>query len=158
MTTPLDTSSGLNFQVMADLSANLGQVAQEMKLRREKETRLAQGVHPFMISPNQITLAASAGTLNQPNLYGPQLGNYWDVKCIQATGFSAGTVTVYYNQNGAEEAAIFSTAGVLLVGKGQILLSGNDALIFVAASITGSVTIAMRGIEIAAPLIGDYLM
>lgn len=128
--------------------------------------RLAQLINPFKVSVMPLTITGSAGsgagTLNSPNLLGPQIGNYWDVRCIQASGFTAGTVAVTLNAGSGELVCYFTAQGVQLVGKGQILLGGNDNLYFTAAGITstnqGPVSISVSGITIAAPLIGEYLL
>ena len=156
MMTPPET--GVGIAAFAGVSAALGNVADELAALRARQDRVAQEVHWFTIPPQAITLSAGAGTLNVPTMLGPRTGRYWDVRRISCTGFTAGTVTVYLSQNGAEQVAVFSTAGILLNGKAQIFLGANDALYFSAASITGSVTVSIAGIEISAPCIGDYLL
>ena len=149
--TQLDVEAG------AVLAASVSDLATELRLQRERGHRLAQAIHPFGVTVVSMTLAAGAGTINQPNLHGPQMSNYWDVKRIQCTGFTAGTVTVYLNVVNAEIAAVFSQAGVLLNGKAQILLNATDTLVFSATGITGSVLVSLAGVEIAADCIGEYL-
>lgn len=143
--------------LVAGLTAGLDRVAVELERQRERQQRIAQDIHPFIVPVFQIALSSGAGTLNQPNAFGPQVSNYWDVHRIQCTDFTAGTVTVYLNIAGAEKVAVFATAGVLLVGTAQILLGAGDTLVFVASGITGSVNVSVAGVEVAARSIGDYL-
>jgi hypothetical protein len=127
---------------------------------------LSQLIHPFKVSVIPLTISGVAGSgvgsLNVPNMLGPQVGQYWDVRCIQASGFTAGNISVFLNQANAELVAYLTGQGVSLIGKGQILLGGNDNLYFSAAGITstnqGPLSISLSGIEIAAPLIGEYLL
>jgi predicted phage tail protein len=148
----------LTFEASASLGLAIEGLTNEMKQARMRSQRLAQLVHPFKVSTIPMTITSNAGTLNVPNMLGPQTGYYWDVKRITATGFSAGTVTVTLGAGGGETLTIISAAGSLLLGKAHILLSGSDNLYFTAASITGTVAISLAGIEIAAPVIGEYLL
>jgi hypothetical protein len=161
MTTQAEVGVGFDVSALLKMSASVDSLAAELQRTRQRTNQVAQSVHPFSIPPMPMPITSSAGTLNIPNILGPQTGNYWDVHRISVTGFSAGTVSVYLGQNGAELLAVFSTAGVLLNGKAQILLNGNDAMYFAGTSITaatGYVTVSVAGVEIAASCIGDYLL
>jgi hypothetical protein len=155
MTTTDET--GVSFQILGALSASINGLSAQIQQERTHRERLTQALHPFVVSQQAITLSAGAGTLDQPNLLGPRTGKFWDLRRISCTGFSAGTVTVYLSQPSADVLSVFSTAGVLLLGKAHIILGGNDRLYFSAASITGSVTISIAGIEVDADRIGCYL-
>lgn len=164
MTTAPGTEAALSFEFAASLGISIDGLTNELRQARKRAENIAQLIHPFTIPPMAMTITGSAGsgtgTLNLPNILGPQTGQYWDVHRISCTGFSAGTVSVYLNQNNADLVAVFSSAGVLLNGKAQIILGGNDNLYFSAASATaasGYITISIAGTEIAAPLIGEYL-
>jgi hypothetical protein len=152
--------------VNVGLQASVNALTAELELHRTRSRRLAQLINPFKVSVMPLTISGSAGSgvgsLNAPNLLGPQIGNYWDIRCIQASGFTAGSVSVTLNHQSGELVAYFTAQGVQLIGKGQILLGGNDNLYFSAAGITstsqGPLSISVSGITIAAPLIGEYLL
>jgi hypothetical protein len=149
---------GISLEVFAGMSASLGQLVAEAAWQREYKRNLIQEIHPFSVPAQGITLTAGAGTLDQPNLLGPRTGRAWDVRRMSVTGFTAGTVTVCQTQANADVLAVFSSAGVLLNGKAQLLVNAGDRMIFVASGITGSVTVSIAGIDISATLLGDYLL
>jgi hypothetical protein len=151
-----ETFTGI--EIMAGLSASIGNLAGQLEIDRESRRKLAQAIHPFTIPPQPIAVSGGAGSLDQPNILGPRTGKYWDLRRISCTGFSAGTVTVYLSQSGAEMVGVFSAAGVLTLGKAHILLGGNDRLYFSAASITGTPVVSIAGLEIDATWIGEYLI
>ena len=109
--------------------------------------------------PNeQIQLSGGAGVLNVPDLYGPHDGFAWDVRYVVADSFTAGTVTVYNSyQSDANQVGVFTSAGLIRWG-GDLILNDTETLIFVAAGITGAVTIGGRFKNIPAPLLPDYLL
>jgi hypothetical protein len=153
-----DSGGGIGFDFAAGLQASIGSLADELKAWRSERQRTAQAIHLFTLSGMPISLTASAGTLDQPNLLGPRTGHFWDIRRISCTGYTVGTVTVYLNSTSGDIVAVFSTAGVLLNGKAQLMLGANDRLIFSAATITGTVTIGLAGVEIDADRIGEYLI
>jgi hypothetical protein len=104
-----------------------------------------------------INLTAGAGIFFQPDLLGPSTGYWWDVRKFSAWGFTAGTVTVFKNVNGGEQVAQQSTAG-MTQWSGSELLAPDDALIVVAAGITGTVQCVLRAVEIATPWLSEYLL
>jgi hypothetical protein len=149
---------GIGFDFSAQVSASIGSLAEEMKAWRSDRQRLAQAVHPFVIPGIPLSLATGAGTLNQPNIMSPRTGKFWDIRRISCTGYSAGTVTCYLNSTSGDIIALFASAGVLLNGKAQLLIGANDLLVFGAATITGTVTIGLAGVEVDADRIGEYLI
>lgn len=156
--TTTETGAGFDIQVLAGLSANVGSLASQIWAERDDKQRLAQAIHHFTVPPQAVAITSNAGTLDQPNLLGPRTGKFWDIRRIAATGFTAGTVTVYMGPVGAEIVAYFSAQGVTTLGKATVLLGGNDRLVFSAATITGTVTVSIAGTEIDADRIGDYLV
>lgn len=141
-----------------DVGVSLDSLASEIKRYNDRAHRLAQAIHPFSVPPSPIALSSGTGTLSQPNISGPQMSNYWDVHRIAAMGFTAGSVTVYLNAVGGDPVAYLTAQGVYYFGKGQVMLTGNDNLVFYATNITGTVAMALGGTEIAAHAIGDYLL
>jgi hypothetical protein len=149
---------GIAFDFSAGLQASIGSLTDEMKAWRSGRQRLAQAVHPFVIPGIPLSLSTGAGTLNQPNILSPRTGKFWDIRRISCTGYTAGTVTCYLNSTSGDIVALFASAGVLLNGKAQLLIGANDLLVFGAASITGTVTIGLAGVEVDAERIGEYLI
>lgn len=153
-------SIGAEFAVQ--LKAGLDGLSRELRLKREKEGRLVQNIHYFTVPAVPISLTGSApnltGTLNQPTLFGPRTGMMWDVKRITATGYTTGSVNVYLNSTSGDQVLSFPSVGNNLMGKAQLLLQPNDALVFNATGITGTVAIQIAGIELAASCLGDYLL
>jgi hypothetical protein len=156
MTSP--DGGGIAFDFSAGLQASIGSLTEQLKAWRSDRLRLAQAVHPFVIPGIPLSLTTGAGTLNQPNIMSPRTGRFWDIRRISCTGYTAGTVTCYLNSTSGDIVALFSTAGVLLNGKAQLLIGANDLLVFGAASITGTVTVGLAGVEVDAERIGEYLI
>jgi len=112
--------------------------------------------HPIWLS-GQIPLSGGAGTLQQGNLYGPEMPYWWDLRTLSFWGFTAGTVTTFLNSASGEQIAATTTPGQF-TWSAQIMLSGPDNLIFVASGITGSVNVALRAIEVETQWLPEYLM
>jgi hypothetical protein len=168
MTTELDGAddfAGVQFVGFAEVKASIDNLTAETARLRKRQDRLAQGIHPITMPPVPITLSSGTGTLNQPNLLGPQSGKFWDIHRVSVANYTAGYVIMYLNAQNADVLYKFdadSTSGVQVqtFGKAQILLGSNDNLFFYASGITtaNNLAIAFAGTEIDAPLIGDYLL
>jgi small neutral amino acid transporter SnatA (MarC family) len=148
----------VSFEIAGGVAVALDGLSEELRKTRQRAEKVAQLVHPVVVSGISLPLTAGAGTLNIPNMLGPMTGHYWDLKRITAYGFSAGTVTVTLGASQGDVLTVISTEGSVLFGKAHILLNGGDNLYFTAAGITGTVSVAIAAIEIAAPVIGDYLL
>ncbi len=160
MTAESDFASGLGADLVAGLHLTLGRIADTldgMARREAAERDMWQGVHPVPVLPGQIPLSAGAGTLASPNLAGPNLGYWWDLRRLTAWGFTAGTVTVFLNNAAGEQLASTTVAGQF-TWSGQILLAPDDYMVFVASGITGSVNIAGQAIEVADRWLPRYLL
>lgn len=107
--------------------------------------------------PIVATSLGGSGTIMQPATLGPPTGWYWGVRRLTAQGFSAGTVTVYDTSASGEPLETFAAAGTQTFGKGQILLHPGHYLVFVAAGITGTVTMYGAADLFRAPFLSRYL-
>lgn len=152
--------NGLGGKFAATLDVVLGRVSKRMD-RDERDDSLMRLIVPVPITAPQIPLAAGAGKLDSSvagQTLGPNTGFAWDVRKLNATGFTAGTVTAYRNLVGDENIeAVWTVAGAFTFSGGIILVDSDD-LIFVAAGITGTVTISGWAINIPTPLLPEYLI
>jgi hypothetical protein len=151
---------GPSLEADAQLSVQIGRLATTIERQRTdaaaRRAELSHAIFPFDFNP--ATLPAS-GTLNNPNLYSPNEGYFWDVRKLTAATFTGGSVTVYKNAaNDANAEVVFTSAGVFWFGSGQLILNSNDSLIFVGAGLAGNVTISGRAISVRADYLADYLL
>ena len=105
-----------------------------------------------------IPLTAGAGSVFQPNLYGPELPYWWDLRTVSVWGWTAGTVTLYMNsQPNGEQVGVATTPGQFTFSA-QMMMSPQDSLVLAATGITGSVFFTMRAIEVETAWLAEYLM
>ena len=149
---------GFSLQVMADLAANIGSMAQALKDQATRQQQLWSAVRPIPgIAVPPIT--TSTGTADYPELLAPRAGYWWDVKSITAATFTAGTVNLY--AGGSSDSTlryVFTSAGTYAFGTAQLLVPPGQRLIFTAVSTTGNVTPSLTVIEVAAWALPAYLM
>lgn len=115
-----------------------------------------EACHPVWFT-GSIPLTAGAGSLFQPNLYGPEVSYWWDLRVLNLTGFTAGTVTVALNAAGGQTIAVATSIGEF-TWSAQHLLGPQDSLVFTASGITGTVAVAGQAIEVGAAWLPEYLM
>lgn len=133
----------------------LDQIAADAK--RPMKPRIPwEACHPVW-QTGQIPLTAGAGTLVQPNLYGPEMPYWWDLRTISVWGFTAGTVTLYVNFTTGEQLGSTTVPGQFTWGA-QEMLSPQDSILFGATGITGVVNVTMRAIEVETAWLPEYLM
>jgi len=144
-------------EVTAGLSVQLGRVADLLEAERRRKMALVQCLRqaPFA---GGIPLSGGAGTLQQADLYQAKPGYTWSIRRATATGFSAGTVTVYKNVSGGEILWTWPTAGTFTFGRGEQLLEPMDQMIFVASGITGTVQVNGTGDLFESWLLADYII
>lgn len=147
---------------IADLTVAVGQISDSLAAgaRKPVDPRIPwDACHPVW-QTGSIPLVAGAGTLIQSALYGPELPYWWDVRSVRVWGFTAGTVTVYRNNPASLSGEQFGSTSVPgeFTWSAQLLLSPQDSLVFGATGITGSVFMAMQGIEVASGWLAEYLM
>lgn len=116
-----------------------------------------EACHPVPIAPGGILLSAGAGTADLPDSLGPKDPWWWDLRSLAAWGFTAGTVTAFLNDKNGAELAVWNTPGEF-TWSSQKMLAPRDRIIFVAASITGTVSLTGQAIEVASPWLPEYLM
>jgi hypothetical protein len=155
------TPAGL--ELGAGLNLSLGRLATALEMQQQKAQRLGQALHQVTIGPGLIPIAASAGTLAQDPMFGPNTGFFWSVRRLTAWGFSAGTVQVFMNSTNGELLPSFAQAGSLTFGRGELLLQPNDNLYFVASGITlaaGFAGVQIQGVADNGELwiLPDYLL
>jgi hypothetical protein len=134
--------------VFAGLGVALGRIANMMETRENRQKKLYESLHQIPIAPGQIALTTGAGVLDMPDLLGPKTGYVWSVRRLVASGFTAGTVTVYKSGvvsgtavTGGEPVLPFAQAASVTIGRSELLLFPGDRLIFAATGITGTVQI-----------------
>lgn len=135
---------------------HLSTIEEQTKPKKAKPRIPWEACHPIW-QTGQIPLVAGAGTLQQGNLYGPEVPYWWDLRTISFWGFTAGTVTVFLNNVNGEELGSTTTAGQF-TWSAQELLGPQDNVIFVASGVTGSVNLSLRAIEVETAWLPEYLM
>ena len=159
-----DQASGAGLQVFAQLSANLGTVAQVLKDQASKNQRLWESIRPIPGIPvGQLTAASKFVDL--PELTGPRTGYWWDIHLLVGATFTAGAVNVYRATNSTNVPDInlvgaFTSAGYLTYGKAQLMIPPGQHLIFGSnSSFSGTANLAIASVtEIAASALPDYLL
>jgi hypothetical protein len=159
MTPAVSDGSGAGLQFLAQISASLGGIASQLSSvasRREKLLQCLRQV-PFACG---VTLTAGAGTTDTPDTLSAKTGYNWSVRRITATGFSAGTVTMYRNSALGEIMVSWpaGTPGTFTFGRAEMLLEPTDRLIFVAAGITGTVQVNGVADCFESWLLPDYIL
>lgn len=112
--------------------------------------------HPVPIM-GAILITAGAGTLDQPDMYGPKDPYWWDLRDISLWGWSAGTVTLYKNSTSGTILAQATVPGNFTWSKNKIL-GPRDRLLFGATGITGSVQFEGQAIEVETSWLPEYIM
>jgi hypothetical protein len=157
---PALAGDGPALEADAQLSIQIGRLATTLERQRSdalaRRTELSHAIFPFDFNPATIP---TSGTLNNPNLYSPNEGYYWDIRKLTAATFTSGSVAVYKNAaNDANAEVVFSSAGTYWFGSGQLILNSNDFLLFVGTGLVGNVTISGRAISVRADYLADYLL
>jgi hypothetical protein len=152
--------------LFASLKVSIGGVQDTLTAMRRDASKLLQQIHPFETGPFPITLTGGAGALDLPDTLGPKGGTAWDVHYIVASGFTAGTVTMFRGgatpssmpSGGGTIKFVFAQAGELTYGKAQNMLMPNNRLGFYATGITGNVNILVGGVAMEVHLVPEYLI
>lgn len=141
MTAEID--AGLSFTASLDgLTRAIGGLCDRM----DRENRMKQLANQaFRQAPIVINVPLTTGAANlNPTTIGPDIGYYWSIRRLAATGFTAGTVTVFIDNTAGEPIATFpapaSAVPVISTwGKGMQLLHPGSSLAILATGITGTV-------------------
>lgn len=148
----------MTVEVDAAFSASVDTFAAQVRRRREYEQGLAQNVQYVSNIPlGQIT--SSGVPLDMPNLMGPRTGQCWEIRRITAATFTGGTVS-FYRDSVADTNLVyeFTSAGIALLGGGQLILLPGERLVAQAASLTGNATISIGVVQVAQPWLPAYLL
>lgn len=158
-------NGGLDLSVFADLGVKLGsltgsmdKLAGKMDADASRKARLNQNIIPLKVEMVPVTVSATA---DYPNILGPREGWYWDIHTIigQAITGSTAAVAGYLNSSAGVQVFNITTNGQLNFGKLQCYLSPGERLVYVGnASLTSTAIISVRGVQIAAPWFGDYVL
>jgi hypothetical protein len=146
-------ADGVGAGVAATLDVSLGRLAAALDRQERRHARLSQLLH---LEPIMASLPGS-GTFDQPDTLGPRDGYWWDLRSLVASGWSAGTVTMFINSTAAAQQAQWTVPGEN-DWSGQKWLGARDRLIFVAAGITGNVQIQGWAIAVSNQVLAEYLM
>jgi hypothetical protein len=146
------------FQFAANLSASIDGLAAQLKAADDRSRQCRAAIWTFRVPPVPMTLATGAGNLGSPAMFGPRMGQFWDIKYMVASGFTAGTVSVYLNSVNGDLIYGFPSAGSATFGKGQMFLQPGDRFHFSATGITGTVAVSFGGVQMSSEFVGDYLI
>jgi hypothetical protein len=101
--------------------------------------------NPIRQIPLYATSLGGSGTVASAATLGPSTAQYWSVRRLSASGFTAGTVVFCLNSAAGEPVAVFAGAAGQIApqtfGRGELLLHPQSFLVPVASGITGTVTI-----------------
>lgn len=152
--------SGLTLEAAASLSASLDGTTEELRRGRKFRADLLQNIRYIgMIPLPQLTGSGTANAVDVPNLMGPRTGWAWDVHRFTCVTFTGGTVSFYLDGVAdGNQVMVFTTAGVSLLGKAQVLVEPGHRLIAAAVNLTGNATMSLGVTEIAQSYLGDYLL
>jgi hypothetical protein len=156
MTEEPGISAGLQFA--ANLSASIDGLASQLKAASERDRQCRASIWTFRVPPVPMTLTAGAGSLGSAMMFGPRTGQFWSIHYMVASGFTAGTVSVYLNSANGDLIYGFPSAGSATFGKGQMFLQPGDRFHFSATGITGTVAISFGGVQMLSEYVGDYLI
>jgi hypothetical protein len=139
------TSSG--FGVFAGVAATIGRnIADRYDNAGEggdRSRKHLETLHQVPIGAIQVPITASAGVFQMNDLLMPKAGYMWSVRRLTASGYTAGSVTVFKGgaivggaYTGGGDPFPFSAAGAATIGRAELLLDQGDALIVVCTGIT----------------------
>lgn len=152
---------------VVQIAAGFGQAAARAMNGDDKLLRLANEVFQVPVVFPILPISGGAGSMF---LDGPQAGDYWSIRRLQLTGFTAGSVILYRNAiltningNGTligtpEEIGPFPQAGMFTFGRGEVLLNPNDTMALVATGITVAAGFAGVFAQGAADRVPAYLL
>lgn len=150
---------------MVRIEAGFGERASAYRSKDAYE--LAQLVFQVPVVFPILPITAGSGS---SYLDGPQAGDYWSIRRLQLTGFTAGSAVLYRNGiltniagtgtliGTPEEIAPFPQAGMFTFGRGEILLNPNDTMAIVATGITLAAGVAGVFAQGSADRVPAYLL
>lgn len=146
---------GFTLDGCARLAAGFGDAARTIRgdgihtdqgLPDEHHHKLYRQIHQVPIVPPPLIPNAGNGVVFAQDSMGPNTGYHWSIRRLVATGYSAGTVSIYRNavQTGFGAAAAvtgellftFPQAGTFTFGRNEMLLEPDDSLVVAATGIS----------------------
>ena len=140
MSVDADLSLSLS-AALAGLSAQVGGMCDRMDRDNRFRDRVAQAsrVVPFVMN---VPIVSSAGSLSPAPNCGPDVGYYWSIRRLAATGFTVGNVVVYIDNIAGQPiwVAAGATIGVTVAdwGKGHQFVHPNSNLAVNCTGITSA--------------------
>jgi hypothetical protein len=153
-----DPGPGAGASLHVHLDAMAGMMRDQVTERQARRQVLLAALQQVPIAAPQVPLVSGAGVLDWPDALSAKTGYTWSVRRITATGFTAGTVTMYKNSQFGEILVPWPSAGTFTFGRGEQLLEPGDRMVFVASGITGYVQINGSADCFESWLLPDYLM
>jgi hypothetical protein len=151
-------SDSIDFMVkfQASVEANTAELARA----RKRAERLSNNLWQLNPGAIPIPLSGGAGLLDQPNLLGPRTGQVWSIHRIGLWGMTgtSNVINIFLDNVGGDQVATVTGAGSLFYGKAQLLLTPGHRLVFQASSITGVAQVGIYGVQMAEPLLSEYLI
>lgn len=140
--------TGLSAELTARLDLVVGgldKISAALRDEAEERQRMAQAVRQI---PLNFPALNAAGIMDARDSLMAKTGFFWSIRRIVATGFTAGTVTVYRNGYGtggevlqvftATAGAITPNNGTITPGRGEMLLNPGDAIVVGTSGLTGT--------------------
>jgi hypothetical protein len=119
----------------------------------EKSLGHLETLHQVPIGAIQVPISGGNGVFQMNDLLSVRAGYMWSVRRLTASGYTAGSVTVFKGgavvggaYTGGGDPFPFSAAGAATIGRAELLLDQGDALIVVCTGITLSAGFA--GVQI----------
>ena len=140
MSVDADLSLSLS-AALGGLSAQVGGMCDRMDRDNRFRDRVAQAsrVVPFVMN---VPIVSSAGSLSPAPNCGPDVGYYWSIRRLAATGFTVGNVVVYIDNIAGQPiwVAAGATIGVTVAdwGKGHQFVHPNSSLAVNCTGITSA--------------------
>ena len=145
------------------LSAQIGRLANVMEWNAWQRDHLNDLIYPVDIPPVPWNPTTST-VLDLPDLFGPKLGTYWDLRRVVIDAAeSSGTVTMYRNSPLGDALYPFTIAAtgpqvpVFFPAK-SMLLRGGERVVFVQSSGGVATSVAIGGVSVDASVIGLHLL
>jgi hypothetical protein len=145
------------------LSASMGRLAAAMEWQRWQQDHLNDLIYPVDIPPVPWN-PTTATVLDLPDLFGPKLGTFWDLRSITLVAAeSSGTVTMYRNSPLGDAMYPFTITASgnqvpVFFPRGSKLLRGGERVVFVQSSAGVATSVAVSGVSVDASVIGLYLL
>jgi hypothetical protein len=133
------TAPSLELDFSARVCASLDGMAAALDRESAWRRKVAGAIWqvPFAGS---ITLSGGAGSYDQPDQLQAKTGYMWSIRRLTVQGFTAGSVTAYYNSTSGEPLCPYPVPAVNTFGRGEELLNPGERIVWSATGITGTVS------------------